>query len=152
MSGKRAREADPPLLAVAQPGRRPIAPCGESQLVEDFGRPAPRLGAAEPLRHVADLDVLADRQPAKSRTAWKVRTTPARGEAVARQAACSRVSPTAIAPTVRPLEAGEDIDQRRLAGAVRSDQAEHLAALQSVSVDLIDGDEAAEADASRASP
>ena len=29
----------------------------------------------------------------------------------------------------RPLEAGEHVDQRRLAGAVRADQAEDLAAL-----------------------
>ena len=32
---------------------------------------------------------------------------------------------------MRPLEAGEDIDEGGLAGAVRPDQAEHLAAVQS---------------------
>ena len=49
---------------------------------------------------------------------------------------------------LRPLESGQHIDQRRLAGAVRSDQAENFAALQR-DADLIDGDEAAEADAHR---
>ena len=45
----------------------------------------------------------------------------------------------------RPLEAGEDVDQRRLAGAVRADQAEDLAAVEP-DTDLIDRQEAAEPD------
>ena len=45
----------------------------------------------------------------------------------------------------RPLEAGEDIDQRGLAGAVRADQAEDLAAVEP-DTDLVDRHETAEPD------
>ena len=45
----------------------------------------------------------------------------------------------------RPLEAGEDVDQRRLAGAVRADQSENLAAFEP-DTDFIDCDETAKPD------
>jgi hypothetical protein len=48
----------------------------------------------------------------------------------------------------RPLEPGQDVDQRRLAGTVRPNEPKNLAALEP-NTDLIDGEEAAEPDAHR---
>src|ERR1700733_1003008 len=108
-------------------------------------RPAPaRFCASETPADIADLHVLADRQAAKQ---------PHRLErphhAGMRKAVAGKPGAIALADKnaagERPLKTGKDIDQRGLAGAVRTDEAEDLAPLQR-HTDVIYRDEAAEAD------
>src|ERR1700722_14554671 len=58
---------------------------------------------------------------------------------------CARANePKPQSPDGRPIEAGDAVEQRGLAGAVRSDQSRDLA-LARGEVEIVDGEEAAEA-------
>ena len=74
--------------------------------------------------------------------AWNVRPSPAR----ARRCAGSELtsSPEELDGAVGRHEAADRVEQRRLAGAVGADEADHLAGL-GAEVDVVDGDDAAEA-------
>ena len=147
IDGERPREPDPAFFAVAQTGRRPMRLIGEVKLAENLARAPARFGAGKPLPHIADLDILAHAEPAKEPHGLEGPHHAGARKAVARQA-CAIAFADDDRADLRPLESGQHIDQRRLAGAVRSDEAENFPALQR-DADLIDGDEAAEPDAHR---
>src|ERR1700683_999756 len=102
---------------------------GEFELAE-YSRGAPaRFRASNALADITDLHVLADRQAAK-----QPHRLEGPHDAGMRKAVAGK--PRALANThkkaagERPLKAGKHISQRGLAGAVRTDEAEDLAALQ----------------------
>ena len=74
----------------------------------------------------------------------QVRPRPERGAPVGRQRSRSRARRTLDAAGGRH-EAGDAVDERRLAGAVRTDEADELA-LMDLEVDVVDGAQAAEGD------
>ena len=65
----------------------------------------------------------------KERLCWNVRASPARPRRWALQRVTSRPSSSTV-PGCGEVEAREHVDERRLAGAVRADQADHLVAVQ----------------------
>ena len=67
--------------------------------------------------------------PRKRRPCWNVRASPARPRRCGGQRVMS-LSAELDPPGRRQVEAGEDVDERRLAGAVRADQAEDLVGLE----------------------
>src|SRR5262249_16981506 len=115
------------------------------KLTENLGGAAARRGAAEPLPHIADLDIFAHGESAKEPHRLEGPHHADARKAVARQTGAIALSNDDRAD-LRPLESPQHIDQRRLAGAVRSDKAENFPASQG-DADLVDGDEAAEPDA-----
>ena len=62
---KRPRKPDAAFFAIAKPGSETMRLFGQLELGEDIERAPPRLRTPEPLRHVADLDVLAHAQSAE---------------------------------------------------------------------------------------
>ena len=147
IDGERARQPDAAFFAVAETGGETMCFLAQPQVAEDIGRTLPRLGASEPLRDIADLDVLADGQPAEQAHGLEGPHHAGTGKAVARQTGAVAFADHDRAGE-RPLESGQHVDQGRLAGAVRADQSEDLAALEP-DTDLIDGNQAAEPDAHR---
>ena len=75
-------------------------------------------------------------------TSWKVRTRPAAAIASGGRAGDVRAGEDDPAG-VRRLEAGDQVEQRRLAGAVRADHRGD-AAVDDLQIDRIDGDQPAE--------
>ena len=81
--------------------------------------------------------------PLKIVVSWKVRTTPLRATMCgARPEMRSPLNSTS--PGARRQERGDQLEQGGLAGAVRADHREDLAA-RDVEGDVVDGDQAAEA-------
>ena len=114
------------------------------QFGEDVKRAPPRLRTPEPLRDVADLDVLAYAQTAEQAHGLKSPHHAGVWKAVAGQPGAVALADDDRAGE-RPLKAGQDIDQCGLAGAVRADQAEDLAAFEP-DTDFVDRDQTAEPD------
>ena len=78
-----------------------------------------------------------------SRSVWNVRAIPRR--VISCGSRPSRLSPAKrMSPRVRRVDAGDEVEERRLAGAVRADHADDLA-LVDVQVELVDAREPAEA-------
>ena len=67
--------------------------------------------------------------PRNERLCWKVRAIPARPRRCGLQPVTSRSSSSTV-PGGRDVEAGEHVDERRLPGAVRPDQADDLVPVQ----------------------
>ncbi len=78
----------------------------------------------------------------KSRSVWNVRAIPRRGDLVRRQPDQRAVVEQDV-PLVGLVDAGDEVEQRRLARAVRADHAHDLA-LVHVQVELVDHAQAAE--------
>ncbi len=118
---------------------------GKLQFAEGFQSAPSRRGAPEPLRHVAGLDVLAHGQAAKQANGLKC----PHGYSGARKAVARQTGAIAFADRdragERPLESGEDIDEGRLAGAVRPDEPENFAAIEP-NADLVNRYEPAKPD------
>src|SRR4029077_18851967 len=98
---------------------RPMRLFGEVKLAENLARAPARFGAGKPLPHIADLDILAHREPAKEPHRLKGAHHTRARKAVARQARAIAFADDDRAD-LRPLESGQHIDQRRLASSVRS--------------------------------
>ncbi len=129
--GDGAGNADPPLLAEGQGVDLAGAPCAarpsQSSTSHRLARAPLRGRARSPCAPASTFSSAV--RPAKGSTFWKVRTSPRR----LRSCGFQRADVLAVqmhAAAVDLLEAGEHIDQRRLAGAVRPDQAEDLAAVE----------------------
>src|SRR5262249_10212988 len=120
---------------------------GEMELVENLGGTPTRFAAGKPLPHIAGLDILADAEPAKKPHGLEGAHDTGARKAVTRQARAITLGDENGAE-LRPLKAGQHVDQGGLAGTIRADQAENFAAPQG-DADLIDGHQAAEPDAYR---
>ena len=127
---ERARDAEPPLVAVRERRRRarPRTRRARARSSSSAAR-APRAAAARADAERRDLDVLAHRQRAERVAVLERAREPVPAAAVrrpARDVAALELDRAAR----RPVEAAEHVDERRLAGAVRADQADDLAAPQ----------------------
>jgi hypothetical protein len=143
--GKGTRKTDTAFLAVAQSGSETTGLIGEVKVAEDFDRPPTRRGAAEALRHIPGLNVLADSQAAEQPDGLKCAHYARARKTVAREGGAITVGDRNSAG-IRPLEPRKNIDERGLARAVRADQAQNLAACKP-NADFVDRREAAEPDA-----
>ena len=126
---ERARDAEPPLVAVRQRARGELGVRDELQRLEQRVRATPCLARSGTDAERGDLDVLAHREPAE-RAAVLERAREAGAPASVRSPARD-VAPFELdRPLVREVEPGEDVHERRLAGAVRADQPDHLVAVE----------------------
>src|ERR1700722_636810 len=116
----------------------------EFELAENLRRATARFCASSALADISDLHVFADRQAAKQPHRLERPHDAGMRKAVAGQSSAIALARKKTAGQ-GPLKAGKDIDQRGFAGAVRTDEAEDLAALER-HADVIHGDEAAETD------
>jgi hypothetical protein len=129
---ERQRHREPPLLPAGQPTGLPVHQLAEAEPVEQFG-------AGERIREVGadEVDDLADpqrrRQPGLLR--GDAERQPAPGVA---GVAAAQLDP----PRGGPAQPGEQVDQRRLAGTVRTEQADQLAGAD-VDADVVDGQDVA---------
>ena len=127
---ERARDAEPPLVAVRERRRGRVGVAREPEPLEQPSARAAASRGPAPTPSADDLDVLAHRQRRGSRAlCWNVRASPCRPRRCGVQRVTSR-PPSSTVPLVGPVEAAEDVDERRLAGAVRADQADDLAAVR----------------------
>jgi hypothetical protein len=129
LGGERACDAEPSLVAVREGRRRRIGVRGEAEAAEQVvgaQRGLARPGARAERGH---LDVLADGQRPERMTVLEGAREPAPSTAVGGPA--RDVAPFELDRAGRwTVEPGEHVDERGLAGAVRPDQAEHLAAVE----------------------
>ncbi len=121
-----AGDPEPPLVAVREDGCGDVGMGREAEQVEQLAGTAGRLlrrGACAERRY---LDVLAHRQRAEG-----VAVLERAREAVPSAAARAPMRHVTVAEqhlaSGRPVEAAEHVHECRLAGAVRADEAEHLA-------------------------
>ncbi len=119
--------------------------CSMIVSVMTSGRPAPV--RAHRLRCSSAATRMLSRTVSDPKTSrrWNVRARPSRANWCGRAPVTSLPS-TKIRPCVRLLHAGGDVEQRRLAGPVRPDEADDLPVLQ-VEADVVHRQEPAEADA-----
>ena len=90
-------------------------------------------------------DVLDGRSwMSSTRTSWKVRAMPSRAMRLRRQRRRSAGRVKRISPLSGRERAGDQVEHRGLARAVRADQADDLAGARRVKRQLVDGDQAAE--------
>ena len=127
---QRLRDLDELLVGDRQPAREPVGVEPNAELLEHGGRLAPHppvVDAAEPLERLyADEDVLGDGQVGEERRLLKDDRDPGRLRLLG--VVEDRLLAVEHQPTgVGPVDAGEDLDERGLAGAVLSDEAVHLA-------------------------
>ena len=148
------RDLEQAALAVGQLGDAPVLDVFETELMQQRVARRPdragrrRAAATSRRRCRAALATVSASDcngvsPPKSWLIWNVRTTPRRTRAVRRQAG----DVVAIEPDragARLQRAGEQVDQGRLAGAVRADQRVAGAELD-LERDLVGGNDAAEA-------
>ena len=146
---ERPRDPEAALLAVRQPAGRPVAAILEAQSREQLAGQARAPRASRPRRSAAASTFSNTLRPENRRTSWKVRTRPARAISADVQRR-DLLAAEHDGAGRRPLEAGEHVDERRLAGAVRADQPEDLA-LPQLEVDAVERLDAADvhADVSR---
>jgi hypothetical protein len=131
--GQRLDDLDELLIGDRQPAGEPVGVEPDAELVEDGGRLAPHLSTvdpAEPLERLrADEDVLGDGEVGKERRLLEDDRDPGRLRLL------GVVEDGLLAvehepPRVRPVDAGEDLDERGLPGAVLADQPVHLARVE----------------------
>ena len=126
---ERAGDLDAALVAIAEAAGEVVGAAGEAELGEQpVGEPACRR-PPEALRDRARLDVLAHAQMAEQAHDLEGAGDAARGDLARRQA--GDVGAVAQhAAVLRCYLPGDDVDQRRLAGAVGADQPQDLAGLE----------------------
>ena len=128
---QRTGDAEPPLVAVRE--RRPPAQLAydvELELLEQrFGAPPSRARSQRRRRARRPRRSPAPRARETTRLCWKVRARPCRPRRCGRQRVTSRPS-SSTAPVVGEVEAGDDVDERRLAGSVRADEPDHLVPME----------------------
>src|SRR5439155_4935004 len=129
LRGESARDPELPFLPVRQERRREVGPRRNPEHLQQRVGPPPRRrspGADSERRH---LHVLADREPAEEMSLLE-----GPGEPVPTAAVRSPARDVAVLELDTSgrghVEAGEDVHERCLAGAVGSDQAEDLGASQ----------------------
>ncbi len=143
LGGERARE----LQALALSGRErasvSLGLLGEPHLVDQLARPVARVPHVPRAGQGTDHDVVEDAEPLKRSQLLEGAGHSAPAHDVGRQAGESGPVQPHLA-LVRMVEARDDLEQGRLAGAVRPDDAHQLARLN-VERDPAIGDDAAEA-------
>src|SRR5581483_964825 len=129
LGGERAGDAEPSLVAVGKRRRGLICARGQAEQLEQLRRPLRRaLGAAADAEG-RNLDVLADGQRAKCMCMLERARETAPPTAVRRPA--RDVVPLQLDRSLtRPVESAQDVHERRLACAVRSDETDDFAAAQ----------------------
>ncbi len=126
---QRLRDLDELLVGDREPAREPVGVEPDAELLEHRGRLAahpPAVDAAEPLERLhADEDVLGDGQVGEERRLLEDDRDPGRLRLLG--VVEDRLLAVEQQPAgVGPVDAGEDLDERRLAGAVLADEAVHL--------------------------
>ena len=123
---ERARDAELALVAVGEQ-RRAVLRRGRRARAARAARPPRRRAsrAERPAPSAATSTFSRTLSSPNSRPCWKVRASPARPRRYGGQRVMS-VPPSVIVPARRQVEAGEQVDERRLAGAVGPDQAHDL--------------------------
>ena len=129
LGGERPRDAEPPLVAVRERRRRHLGVAIEPELGHQRVRAPGGLARSGADTERRDLDVLAHREVAE-RPAVLERAREAVAAAAMRRPACDVALPERDRALVGTIEAAEHVDERRLAGAVRPDQPDDLAAAQ----------------------
>ena len=121
--------SQPALVAVRQRRGGLVRIRGEPEQAHELVRPPRRFppGGADPERR--DLDVLPHREAAEGVRVLEGTGEPMPPAPVRRPAGDVALLESDLA-TRRPVEAAEDVDERRLAGPVRADQADDLARLE----------------------
>jgi hypothetical protein len=129
LGGERPRDAELALVAVRErTGRLPLAR-SEAEQLEQLVGPTPRLAGPCASSEGGDLDVLADAQ-ACERAAVLERAREPGAAAPVRTPRRHVLAGELDRPRGREVEAGEDVDERRLPCPVRPDQADDLVAVQ----------------------
>ena len=154
-SGRARRSPAPPPRAARRPARRAARTAARSRararrraaarrrarararrvgvavepepLEQRVGAPRRASRGAAPTPSADDLDVLAHRQRRGTRGCAETCGQARAARADAATSASRRCPPSCDRAGVRPVEAAEDVDERRLAGAVRADQPDDLA-------------------------
>jgi hypothetical protein len=121
------RDAEAALVPVRERRRRRGGVAVEAEACEERVRPLRRLAAAGPDPERGDLDVLAHAEAAE-RVAVLERAREAAPPAAVRRPGGHVLAVELDRPGVGAVEAAEHVDERRLAGAVRADQPDDLAA------------------------
>ena len=122
----RARRRAGARRRAAAPTRGCVGPGREAEQLEQLvGAPARLAPARRRRRARRPRRSRARVSPRNSRPCWNVRASPARPRRCGGQRVISRRAEL-DPPRRRQVEAGEQVDERRLAGAVRADQPEHL--------------------------
>ena len=129
--GQRLHDLDQLLVGDREPARETVRVEPDAELVEDGGRLAahpPAVDAAEALERLrADEDVLGDAQVGEERRLLEDDRDPRRLRLLG--VVEDRLLAVEHEPArVGPVDAGEDLDERRLARAVLADEPVHLAA------------------------
>ena len=140
-----ARDADAPLLPVREGRGRHVRHAPEAEAVEQRPRALTSLAPREARAERAQLDVLEDRQLGKGRDVLERAHEPGLGEAMRRP---GRHVPAAEhhLPGGARDEVRDGVHERRLARAVRPDQAHDLTLLER-QIDTVDGLDSLEVDA-----
>src|SRR5438067_5097022 len=134
---ERAGKLDAFLGAEGELARRPIGEGGQADIAEDLA------GAPAAARVPADQHMLEHRHRAEQLDVLEGARDPAADDAVRRRAQQAAPVEDDLA-VVRPVEPRDQVEDRRLAGAVRPDQPDDLA-LTDVERDAVDGNDPAEA-------
>ena len=121
-----ARDAEAALVAVGERGGRRLAERLQAEQLEQLAPTRRRASRGPaPAPSAATSTFSRTERPPNERLCWKVRARPARARRCGLQPVISR-PPSSTDPDVRPVEAAEDVHERRLAGAVRPDQPDDL--------------------------
>ena len=130
---QRLRDLDELLIGDREPAGEPVRVEANAEPLEDRRRLAshsPRVDATEPLERLhTDEDVLGDGQIGEERRLLEDDRDPGRLRLLGR-VEDRLLAVDEQAPGVGPVDAREDLDQRRLAGAVLADEAVDLTADQ----------------------
>ena len=127
--GEGARQLEPLALAGGQRAGARVRRVG----LEPARARGPRRAASRAARtscaagERADHHVVEHGEPANGRTIWKVRATPSAAHAVRRAGRVRRAPSRRTVARVGAIEAGDDVEERGLAGPVGPDDAEDLA-------------------------
>jgi hypothetical protein len=120
-----ARDREPLLHALGEADDRLVAAVPETDLLERGSDPPAPPGGGHPVQAGVEVEVLDGRQ-ALIQAGRLGEQADARAELVGVDADLGPLDPRP--PLAGPDQAGQQPDRRRLAGAVRAEEAEHLAA------------------------
>ena len=135
---ERPRRLDPLQRAVREVARGPVRDAGQAEVLEDLG-----CAAAAAARVRAHQHVVEDRHRAEQLEVLERPRDPANDDAV-RRGLEECLSLELDFAAVRVVQPGDKVEDGRLPGAVRADQADDLAPLD-IEGDAVDRDDAAEA-------
>ena len=148
LQGERPGDADTALIAIGKAVAAVLGLFRKAHPVEDFARLLPGRPARKPAADCGDRKVLLHRHRPEETRRLETAADTGLGDLAGRELG-NVDAVEADAAAGRALEAAQDIDHGRLAGAVRADQAEHFAA-PDLQVDPAQGPDAAKGDGNAA--